>query len=87
MIFSGDPVLRQASKEVDTNNIKSKEIQDVIEKMKKTLRTYHLVGISAPQVGIPYRIIMLEFIEALKKKYAKDVYENREMETLPFYVN
>lgn len=86
-ISTGDPILRQVSKEVDLNDIKSKEIQNVIENMKNVLRTYHLVGIAAPQIGISYRIIMLEFIEELKKKYSEDVYANRQMETLPFCVS
>lgn len=85
-IFSGDPILRLKAQDVPVEKIKSDEIQNVIKQMKKVHRDYNLVGIAAPQIGVSYRIIIIEFREDLVKIYPSDVYRNRQMETLPMTV-
>lgn len=81
-IFSGDPILRLKAQDVPVEKIKSEEIQNVIKQMKKVHRDYNLVGIAAPQIGVSYRIIIIEFRENLVAIYPSDVYRNRQMETL-----
>lgn len=56
----GDPVLRQKAKEVPVSDITSPEVQDVIKRMKDTLReTAHGVAIAAPQIGESLRIFVI----------------------------
>lgn len=54
----GDPVLNQVSSEININNI-NREVIDTIEDLKATLEYGEGLGISAPQIGINKRIIVV----------------------------
>lgn len=54
----GDPILSRISEEVDINNI-DKEVLDLIEDLKATLKFGTGLGIAAPQIGINKRIIVV----------------------------
>uniref|UniRef100_A0A1A9WDV1 Peptide deformylase n=1 Tax=Glossina brevipalpis TaxID=37001 RepID=A0A1A9WDV1_9MUSC len=82
----GDPILRAKASEVPKDTIKEPEFAEFIDHMIKMLRKYNCVGIAAPQIGISLRIIVMEFKENLKEKFTKEVYEAREMSTLPLTV-
>lgn len=55
--------------------------------MKKVLRSYNFVGISAPQIGIASRVIVIEASEQLREKYPAAVYKARGCEILPMTVS
>ncbi|XP_059917071.1 peptide deformylase, mitochondrial [Gadus macrocephalus] len=57
----GDPVLRSQAADVDPATISSPEVQGVIKTMVKVMRRLECVGLSAPQVGVPLRIVALEY--------------------------
>lgn len=78
--------MRNVAAEVPLDKIKCDEIQKLVQQMKKVLRNYHLVGIGAPQIGVSYRIIVIEASERLKEKYPAAVYKNRQMDILPMTV-
>lgn len=61
----GDPVLRGHAAAVDPGAIKGDEIQQVIKTMVKVMRKLECVGLSAPQVGVPLRILTLEYTEKM----------------------
>lgn len=61
----GDPVLRSHAAAVDPAAIKGNEIQQVINTMVKVMRKLDCVGLSAPQVGVPLRILALEYPEKM----------------------
>lgn len=61
----GDPVLRSHAAAVDPAAIKGDEIQQVIKTMVKVMRKLECVGLSAPQVGVPLRILTLEYTEKM----------------------
>lgn len=61
----GDPVLRSHAATVDPTAIKGDEIQQVIKTMVKVMRKLDCVGLSAPQVGVPLRILALEYPEKM----------------------
>lgn len=54
----GDPVLNKISEEVDIKNTNN-DILDIIEDLKATLIDGIGLGISAPQIGINKRIIVV----------------------------
>ena len=56
----GDPALRSASKELSRDEILSAEIQDLIEKMKVTMRAAPGVGLAAPQIGRNLQVAVIE---------------------------
>ncbi|EDW42712.1 peptide deformylase, mitochondrial [Drosophila sechellia] len=82
----GDPVLRQRAEEVPPEDVDSREINQIIDGMVKVLRHYDCVGVAAPQVGIPLRIIVMEFREGKQEQFKPEIYEERKMSTLPLAV-
>lgn len=60
----GHPVLRMKARPLSRSNIKGRDIQQFVDDMVETMRDYHGVGLAAPQVHAPYRIIVIEEQEA-----------------------
>ncbi|XP_010532162.1 PREDICTED: peptide deformylase 1A, chloroplastic/mitochondrial [Tarenaya hassleriana] len=60
IVKAGDPVLHEQAREVDPGEIGSERIQKIIDDMVKVMRFAPGVGLAAPQIGIPLRIIVLE---------------------------
>lgn len=60
IVKAGDPVLHEPAREVDPEEIGSDRIQKIIDDMVKAMRMAPGVGLAAPQIGIPLRIIVLE---------------------------
>ncbi|KAF8086886.1 hypothetical protein N665_0609s0017 [Sinapis alba] len=60
IVAAGDPVLHEKAREVDPEEIGSERIQKIIDDMVKVMRLAPGVGLAAPQIGIPLRIIVLE---------------------------
>ncbi|KAK9517237.1 hypothetical protein VZT92_025122 [Zoarces viviparus] len=64
----GDPVLRVRAAAVDPAVVTDPEIQRVIGTMVKVMRKLECVGLSAPQIGVPLRIVALEYPEMMLKE-------------------
>lgn len=80
-------MLRQKAGDVDLAKLKSsQEIKRVLVTMRAVMKHYRSAGISAPQIGIPLRIIMIEFPEEMGKRFPEGVYQAREMSPIPFQV-
>nr|CAD7578966.1 unnamed protein product [Timema californicum] len=60
--------------------------KQVVKKLKTVLYNYDSVGISAPQIGIPLRIFIIEFREDRKKEISPEIYKLRDMSTIPLQV-
>lgn len=82
----GDPVLRETTCDIPLENIKDSLIEKVLEHMKKTLRSYKLVGIAANQIGISFSIIMIEFRKEYAENVATGVFKAKDMEIVPLMV-
>lgn len=78
--------MRHRASEVPEDLIKSDAIRNLAKQMKKVLRNYNLVGLAAPQIGVPSRVIVMEAPEQLKKRYPKEIYDSRQMSVLPITV-
>ncbi|PWA30843.1 Formylmethionine deformylase [Artemisia annua] len=61
VVKAGDPVLHQPAREVYPGEIGSARIEKVIDDMVKVMRKELVVSLSAPQIGVPLRIIVLEY--------------------------
>jgi peptide deformylase len=59
----GDPVLRERTRELTSEELASPEIQELIDDMIDTKRTTHGAGIAANQVGEPVRVAIVEVEE------------------------
>lgn len=82
----GELVLRQKSRPLSHEEIRSQFIQDLIESMRETMRDAPGVGLAAPQIGVPLQVVVmedpLEFIQKLPPEQA----EERERRPVPFHV-
>jgi peptide deformylase len=56
----GDPVLREAAREVSPDELASPETQELIDSMIETMRDANGAGLAAPQVGVAKRIAVAE---------------------------
>ncbi|XP_068650293.1 peptide deformylase 1A, chloroplastic [Aristolochia californica] len=56
----GDPVLHEPARDVAIDEIGSEKIQKIVDDMVAVMRKAPGVGLAAPQIGIPLRIVVLE---------------------------
>ncbi|QDZ40083.1 peptide deformylase [Euhalothece natronophila Z-M001] len=56
----GNPIIRSATEPVSKEELKSAYLQNLIDGMIQTMRDADGVGIAAPQVHVPKRIIVIE---------------------------
>jgi peptide deformylase len=56
----GDPVLRERARELSAEELRSDELQRLIDDMIETKRAAHGAGIAANQVGRPLRLAVVE---------------------------
>lgn len=64
----GDPVLRKIADPVPKELINTPEIKFLVSQMKDVLKSYKLVGLASPQIGISLRIFIMSFGEELRDK-------------------
>ncbi len=82
IVQTGATVLRSRAREVEPDRIASKEMRDLVATMIATMRAAPGVGLAAPQIGVPLRVIVLEDREELQKNLTAT--ERRERERAPF---
>ncbi|CAB3361997.1 Hypothetical predicted protein [Cloeon dipterum] len=82
----GDPVLRGKASPVNVEEIGSAKIKKIIKTMESSLKSYKAIGLAAPQVGVPLRIVVFHFPEDALKTFDEKTLKIREMETIPFKV-
>jgi peptide deformylase len=68
VVTVGDPVLRERAREVSAEELRSPEVQRLIDDMIETKRAAHGAGIAANQVGETLRIAIVE-VEAGNPRY------------------
>jgi peptide deformylase len=78
----GDPILRQRAKPIPRSLIASRPVQDLIDTMIAAMRRAPGVGLAAPQIGVPIRVIVLEDTPALMRRL--DTAERRRRRRKPF---
>ncbi len=72
IVQTPDPVLRKTAEVVDTSQIQSTSIQDIIVRMSDALADEHDgVAIAAPQIGVSMRIFVMS--KKVSKKLEQDV--------------
>ncbi len=80
----GDPVLRARAAEVPVEKIGTPEFQSLVTTMIAAMRAAPGVGLAAPQIGVPLRVMVLEDGESLMAKLS--VAERAERERVAFPV-
>lgn len=69
----GVPVLRNGTRPLTRDEVKSAEVQQLIEWMRETMREAPGVGLAAPQIGLPLRLAVIEDPVDLPDKQRKPV--------------
>lgn len=82
IVQTGNAVLRARAQEVPAEKITSPDTQALVKKMIATMRAAPGVGLAAPQIGIPLRVIVLEDRDALFANLTPE--ERRERERVAF---
>ncbi|KAM8946451.1 peptide deformylase, mitochondrial [Pelodytes ibericus] len=83
---TGDPVLRCKASPVPPDRISHPDTMQVLDRMVRVLRAGGCVGLSAPQLGVPLRILVLELTEQMCQVVPPDVLAVREMSPFPLQV-
>lgn len=78
IVQAGAPVLRSRAGEVPAAKIATPEFQELVKTMVATMRAAPGVGLAAPQIGVPWRVIVLEDREELLKSLSADERKERE---------
>lgn len=63
-----DEILRKKSREVDIDDITGEKIQILIEDMIETMHYYNGVGLSAVQVGVLKKVVVIDISDEKEKK-------------------
>lgn len=82
----GEPVLRQKARLLRPNEIRSKEIRELISAMKDTMRAAPGVGLAAPQIGRNLQLAVIEDRPDYTKDWTQEQLKAREREIIPFHV-
>ncbi len=82
----GEAVLRQRAKALSPAEIKSREIQQLIEWMRETMRDAPGVGLAAPQVGLALQLAVIEDKPEYTKDASAEALKERERKPVPFHV-
>ena len=86
IVHAGEPVLRQQARALSPKEIKSKEIQKVIEHMRETMRGAPGVGLAAPQVGLSLQLAVIEDRQEYHKDVSAEQLALRERRPVAFHV-
>ena len=69
----GHPILRNKTKDIPINEIKSENTHKIIEKMIKTMRKYNGAGLAANQIYEPIRICIIEVLDNPRYKHLNTI--------------
>jgi peptide deformylase len=86
IVQAGDPVLRRAARPLRPNEIRSREIRELIQQMKETMYAAPGVGLAAPQIGQGIQLAVIEDRQEYIKDWTPEQLAEREREAMPFHV-
>lgn len=86
IVQTGAPVLRHRAEDVPVERIATSEFQALVARMIDTMRQAPGVGLAAPQIGVPWRVLVMEDREALMASLTADEKLERERVPVPVRV-
>ena len=86
IVQAGAPVLRAAAEPLAPDKIRSREVRELIDWMRETMRDAPGVGLAAPQIGLPLQIAVLEDRAELLSALPPEVLAERRRKPIPFQV-
>jgi peptide deformylase len=85
-VQAGEKVLRQRAKALSVNEIRSREIQELIEHMRETMHDAPGVGLAAPQVGLPLQLAVIEDKAEMQRDLPPEFLKERDRKPVEFHV-
>jgi peptide deformylase len=86
IVQAGEPVLRKAARPLRPNEIRSREIRELIQQMKETMYAAPGVGLAAPQIGQGIQLAVIEDRPEYIKDWTPAQLADRERKVVPFHV-
>ena len=82
----GDAGLRSQGRQLSVKQVRSKEIQQLIEWMRHTMNDAPGVGLAAPQVGLPFQLAVIEDKREYMQDIPVEILKERERQPVSFHV-
>jgi peptide deformylase len=86
IVQAGNPILRQRALSLTVEQIRSREIQKLIESMRECMHEAPGVGLAAPQVSLALQLAVIEDREDYHKDVSEALLQERERKPVPFHV-
>jgi len=86
IVQAGHPVLRTRARPLGPKEIRSRAIQELIERMRETMRDAPGVGLAAPQIGEPLQLAVVEDREEYQRNVDEERLDLLERRPVPFHV-
>ena len=86
IVQAGDPVLRRKARELTKDEIRSPQIQQLIELMRTTMREAPGVGLAAPQVGVSLQLAVIEDPQEYLAHLSRAQLDATQRFAVPFHV-
>ena len=86
IVQAGHPVLRKKGRQLTKDEIRSPQIQQLIELMRITMREAPGVGLAAPQVGVSLQLAVIEDPEEYLDHFSEDQLDATQRSAVPFHV-
>src|SRR5579859_1738783 len=86
IVQAGEPVLRKPARPLRPNEIRSREIRELIEQMKETMHAAPGVGLAAPQIGQGIQLAVIEDRAEYTREWTPEQLAERERQVVPFHV-
>jgi peptide deformylase len=85
IVQAGNPVLRQRARQLSVEDIRSRDIQKLIEAMRTCMHEAPGVGLAAPQLGLGLQLAVIEDREEYHKDVSEALLAERERRPVPFH--
>jgi len=86
IVQAGNPILRQRARPLSVAEIRSREIQKLIDSMRTCMHEAPGVGLAAPQLGLGLQLAVIEDREEYHKDVSEGLLKERERRPVPFHV-
>jgi peptide deformylase len=86
IVQAGELVLRKPARPLRPNEIRSREIRELIQQMKETMYAAPGVGLAAPQIGQGIQLAVIEDKQEYIKDWTPEQLAERERQVTPFHV-
>lgn len=86
IVQAGEEVLRRRARPLSPEEIRGREIRELIAHMRETMHDAPGVGLAAPQIGLPIQLAVIEDREEYQASLAPESLAERERRPVPFHV-